>query len=65
MLEHQKTVLQGVSFDKALFKKELIKSILWLTQNEVFLLKQWVIKTFSNNHNDVIQEVFDHGFDIA
>lgn len=46
MLEHQKKVLKGVSFDKALFNKELIKSHLWLNAIDQRKLSAWVLITF-------------------
>ena len=37
MLEFCKTVLVKVSFDKALFAKELKKSVRWLKKSEIHL----------------------------
>lgn len=42
MLDYCKKVLYCVSFNKRLFKKELRKSILWLSPVEVKQLKQWI-----------------------
>lgn len=58
MLEFSKRILRKVSFDKKLFKKELSKSIRWLTQKEILTLKIWTLTTFSQ-YKDTIQEVFD------
>tara|TARA_B000000475_G_C15698796_1_gene325435 strand:+ start:286 stop:471 length:186 start_codon:yes stop_codon:yes gene_type:complete len=58
MLEFSKRILSKVSFDKKLFKKELSKSIRWLTQKEILTLKIWTLTTFSQ-YKDTIQEVFD------
>lgn len=56
MLEHQKMVLKGVSSDKALFRKELKKSLLWLNEKEQKLLSKWVKENFAHLHADVIMD---------
>ena len=58
MLEFQKFVLQQISDDRVLFKKELQKSILWLKPEEIENLKEWVTDRFGNTYNDTIMEVF-------
>tara|TARA_B100000214_G_scaffold372002_2_gene349405 strand:- start:696 stop:881 length:186 start_codon:yes stop_codon:yes gene_type:complete len=58
MLEFVKDVLQKVSFDRKLFKKELRKSAMWLNKKEMFALKVWALTTFSQYKNVTI-EVFD------
>lgn len=58
MLEMSKTVLEKVSFDKRLFRKELIKAKRWLRKEEAFLLKAWCLATFGAQYEDVIREVF-------
>ena len=58
MLELQKYVLQQVCEDARLFKKELIKSIKWLSFPEVKNLKLWVITEYGNRHSEIITEVF-------
>ncbi len=58
MLELQKLVLQNISADKNLFKKELIKSVLWLTAQEKSELEIWVKNNFWETHKDEINEVF-------
>ncbi|MFU8844654.1 MAG: hypothetical protein ACNA7V_12705 [Bacteroidales bacterium] len=58
MLRYTETILQKVSFNKELFRKELKKSIKWLKKEEVILLKAWVIINFGNTYYDVINEVF-------
>lgn len=58
MLEFSKKILSKVSFDKKLFKKELSKSIKWLSKKEVLNLKIWALSTFAQYKN-IIQEVFD------
>lgn len=58
MLKYTKTVLQKVSFNKDLFKKELQKSLRWLRKDEVRVLQTWCVLTFGSIYMDVINEVF-------
>jgi len=58
MLEYSKTVLQKVSFNRDLFKKELLKSLRWLKKEEVVLLQVWCVIMFNDRYSDVIGEVF-------
>lgn len=57
MLEFSKQILLKVSFDKNLFKKELIKAKRWLKSDEHTLFKAWCLATFVQ-YQDVIIEVF-------
>ena len=57
MLEMSKLVLQKVSFDPSLFKKELTKTRNWLKKDELLMLKAWALVTFAGKHEDMIQEV--------
>lgn len=59
MYELSKKVLTRVSFDKALFKKELQKFSKWLKPSELTKLKAWCIVTFGHLHGDIIMEVFE------
>ena len=66
MLEYVKTILIKVSFDKNLFKRELEKSIKWLTKDEIIELKQWALARFKYIYDDIINEVFaDYEYSIA
>ena len=58
MLEFCQQVLLKVSFDRRLFKKELIKMISMLKREEVMLLKIWCLTTFGVQYQDIIKEVF-------
>jgi len=58
MLRYTKTILQKVSFNKDLFKKELRKSIKWLKKEEINALKTWCVLNFGAIYMDVINEVF-------
>ena len=59
MLELSKTILNKMSFDKRLFRKELRKSKNWLKPNEALLLKVWCLAQFGHMYKDIIIEVFD------
>ena len=58
MLEMTKTVLRKVSFDRNLFRKELLKAKRWLAQEELPVLKAWCLATFAGTHDDLVLEVF-------
>ena len=58
MMEFSKQILQKVSFDRRLFKKELIKARRWLGQHDQLVLKAWCLATFGNEYKEVILEVF-------
>ena len=58
MLELSKKVLSKVSFDRALFKKELRKSISWLKKDDIHQLKTWCLATFVI-YNDLILDAFE------
>jgi hypothetical protein len=58
MLDMSKTILEKVSFDKILFKKELSKAIKWLKPDEKLMLKVWVLATFGHMYKDVILDVY-------
>jgi len=59
MLELSKKILEKVSFDKKLFRKELKKSLNWLKPNEQVLLKTWCLATFGAAYSELITEVFE------
>ncbi|MEM7161933.1 MAG: hypothetical protein AAF487_05765 [Bacteroidota bacterium] len=59
MLEFSKKILRKVSFDRQLFKKELIKSFKWLNKEEIMALKVWCIAQFGSQYSDIIVEAFD------
>ncbi|HRN35863.1 MAG TPA: hypothetical protein PLV70_00515 [Flavobacteriales bacterium] len=60
MLELSQQVLQKVSFDPRLFRKELGKAARWLGSKDQLLLKAWCLATFGHMYKDVILEVFQH-----
>ena len=59
MLEHQKIILQKVSNNKELFRKELINSVKWLKSYEIFQLHAWIKKNFWDVHKEIITDVFE------
>ena len=59
MFEMSKLILQRVSFDKKLFKKELLKAAKWLQPKEKTLLYLWCLANFGM-YKDIITEVFLH-----
>ena len=58
MLKFYKSILEKVSFDKELFRKELSKSKKWLTKNELSKLKIWALSAFTH-YKQIILEVLD------
>lgn len=59
MLDYYQHVLQAVSFDKALFEKELIKSVKALVLYEEFAdLKQWCIARYNDSYSSILERVF-------
>lgn len=59
MLELSKKILEKVSFDAGLFRKELGKAIKWLQPHETMVLKTWCIATFGHMYREIIHESFD------
>ena len=53
MFEYTKQILTKVSFDRNLFRKELIKSLRLLKRDERRLLRLWCVVTFAT-YSDVI-----------
>ena len=60
MLEFCKKVLAKVSFDRALFAKELKKSMRWLKRAERESLKQWCSKKYGDLYGDIILTTFSN-----
>ena len=58
MFELSKKILEKVSFDKTLFRKELSKAAKWLKPQEKTMLMMWCLATYGNQYKDVIKEVF-------
>ena len=60
MLEFCKSVLSKVSFDRALFAKELKKSVRWLKKSEIQNLKDWCLNRYGEVYGDVILSIFSN-----
>lgn len=58
MLEYTKMILEKVSFDDELFKKEVKKSKMFLQLQEQQILKKWLVVKFGKQHGDFLEEVF-------
>jgi len=59
MFELSKIILQKVSFDHELFRKELGKAIKWLQPtNEVKKLYTWCTEKFDTTFKNDIEQVF-------
>ncbi|HTA83858.1 MAG TPA: hypothetical protein VK783_13020 [Bacteroidia bacterium] len=58
MFEMSKKILERVSFDRTLFRKELTKAVRWIKPDEKLLLQVWCLSTFGHMYKDVILEVF-------
>ena len=58
-LEFYKTILEKVSFDQVLFKKELVKSIQWINTTDAKSLREWCIEMYGNKYSDIIQQAFE------
>ena len=59
MLEFCKNILEKVSFDQVLFKKELVKSIQWIDTTDAIRLREWCIEMYGNKYSDIIQKAFE------
>ncbi|MFM7023495.1 MAG: hypothetical protein ACKOXB_11025 [Flavobacteriales bacterium] len=58
MFELSKEILEKVSFDRDLFKKELEKAIKWLCKSEeVRSLRKWCLEKFKH-YNEIIESTF-------
>ncbi len=60
MFEMYKYVLDKVSFDQPLFRKELKKAMKDIKNEEKLLFKIWCLSTFEKKHQSVLSEVFDY-----
>tara|TARA_R110002049_G_scaffold215987_4_gene387399 strand:- start:869 stop:1054 length:186 start_codon:yes stop_codon:yes gene_type:complete len=59
MYEFSKRILQKVSFDKDLFRKELMKAKRWLKRDESLMLKAWCLANFGHLYADTIMDVYE------
>lgn len=54
MLEHQMLVLSNLSYDKLLFRKELVKSMKWLKVSDLYKLFDWLKQKYWGTHQEII-----------
>lgn len=57
MLEHQIIVLRGVSHDRYLFRKELLKSMSWLNAEDQSSLIRWIGENYQSRYPEILKEV--------
>jgi hypothetical protein len=60
MFEFSKKILEKVSFDRALFYKELVKNLKWVRPDEKVLLYAWCLANYGHLYKDVIMDAFRH-----
>ena len=58
MLDFCKEILTKVSFDRILFRKELLKAIQWLKGEELTQLKTWCYDNFGGRYSDILVTTF-------
>ncbi len=59
-LDYVKTILTKVSFDQALFKKELNKALCVLLPHEISLLRVWCYRRFGKLYASTLDECFSY-----
>ncbi len=59
-LEYCKIILQKVSFDPQLFRKELTKAIQSLVEIELQELKSWCLSLFGSRYDTIIEQCFTY-----
>ncbi len=58
-LDFSKKIIRAVSFDRALFQKELHKVLKWLNSTEeVKMFQEWCIVEFGAKYPKIIQNTF-------
>jgi hypothetical protein len=60
MFENQKRRLKQLSYDKELFRNEILRSFKWLKSYEIIMLHKWLKENFGKTHADVIRQVFEY-----
>ncbi|WP_038031642.1 hypothetical protein [Thermonema rossianum] len=58
MLEYMKTILQKVSFDAALFERELRKALVLLHPSERSVLRDWCYQQFLDVYKPLLDKYF-------
>nr|WP_201977587.1 hypothetical protein [Hymenobacter rubidus] len=60
MLDYVKMILTKVSFNRALFEKELRKALKMLQPAEVPAFRSWCYEQFARVYRNVLKAVFGH-----
>ena len=60
MLEHQKKLIEEISHDRIMFRKEIIKSFRWLKSYEIVQLHSWLKNVYGKSHGEIIKDVFEY-----
>lgn len=58
MLEYSKTILKKVSFDSALFERELLKAIRNIITERLEEFRRWCFIHFGRSHKDILIRAF-------
>ena len=58
MLDLCKEILVKVSFDRALFQKELMKALRWISKEDVAKFREWCTLTFGKKYPTELQLAF-------
>jgi hypothetical protein len=59
MLEHQKTIILALQNEKTLIVNEVVKSIKWLKENEIWDLEKWLEELFPNIYETNLKYLFN------
>lgn len=59
MLQNQQQALTNNSANSELFKKELIKSVVFLNAEDLLELKYWLMDNYSETHKELLSSVFN------
>lgn len=59
MLEHQKLIIDKLSYDKNLFRKEINKSVQWLKVSDLYKLFDWLRQKYWSTHKEIIVNVLE------
>ncbi|QNL21491.1 hypothetical protein HZR84_05935 [Hyphobacterium sp. CCMP332] len=59
MLEYSKTILKKVSFDNALFERELLKAIRNIITEKLEEFRRWCFIHFGQSHRDILIRAFN------
>lgn len=60
MIEYARIILPKVSYSSDLFRKELMKCIHWIEEENIEELFQWCKNNFGHIHPKIIEEAFSN-----